>query len=191
MRKLVASVNITLDGFIAGPNCELDWHFSRWTTEMADVQTSLLSNADTILLGRVTYNAMAAYWPNVSSNVSFPRQDLAFADLMNSRQKAVFSNTIDALVWPNSYKISGKLDREIFKLKQTPGRDIMVYGSSKLMIGLIKLGLIDHFALWVHPVVLGKGKPLFSKMNDVVNMQLVQVRKFSSGVVLTQYQTVV
>ncbi len=187
MRKLVASVNITLDGFIAGPNCELDWHFSRWTTEMANVQTSLLSNADTILLGRVTYSTMAAYWPKVVLDTSFPRQDLAFADLMNSRQKAVFSNTIDTLVWPNSYKISGKLDREIVKLKQTPGRDIMVYGSSKLMSGLIKLGLIDHFALWVHPVLLGKGNALFSKMNDVVNMQLAQVQQFESGVVLMQY----
>ena len=187
MRKLVASVNITLDGFIAGPNCELDWHFSRWTTEMADVQTSLLSNADTILLGRITYNAMAAYWPQVITNPSFPRHDLAFADLMNSRKKVVFSNTIDALNWQNSTKLSGKVGPEIHKLKQMPGKDIMIYGSSKLMSDLVKLGLIDHFALWVHPVLLGKGKPLFGKTDGITDMRLSQVRQFSSDVVLLQY----
>src|SRR5215217_3915101 len=184
MRKLIASVNITLDGFIAGPNCELDWHFSRWTTEMADVQTNLLSYADTILLGRITYTAMANYWPLVSTDLSFPRHDLAFADLMNSCKKVVFSKTIDTLNWQNSTKLSGKLGPEIYKLKQMPGKNIMIYGSSKLMSGLIKLGLIDQFSLWVLPVLLGKGKQLFGKTDGLTDMRLSQVREFSSDVVL-------
>ncbi len=187
MRKLVASVNITLDGFMAGPNCELDWHFSRWTPEMADVQTQLLIAADTILLGRVTYTAMAAYWPGVSANLTFPRHDLAFANMMNSLKKVVFSKTINHLNWQNSIKISGSLAAEIYKLKRQRGEDIMIYGSSKLMSGLMKLNLIDEYALWVHPVLLGKGKPLFGKLDGLTDMRLSNVQQFSSDVVLLQY----
>ncbi len=187
MRKLIASVNVTLDGFMAGPNCELDWHFNRWTIEMAEVQSKQLSCADTVLLGRVTYNAMAAYWSAVKCDLSFPREDLAFADLMNSRQKVVFSRTITQLNWENSIRLSGNLGSEIYRLKKSEGNDIIIYGSSKLIGGLIKLGIIDEYILWVHPVILGTGKSLFGKMKEPADMQLAKVQQFNSGVVLLQY----
>ena len=102
MRKLIVSMNITLDGFMAGPDCELDWHFSRWTKEMADAQLEQLSKADALLLGRNTYNAMSGYWNGVMADLSFPREDIAFAELMNTRQKIVVSQTEPHLNWNNS-----------------------------------------------------------------------------------------
>jgi dihydrofolate reductase len=188
MRKLIVSVNVTLDGFMAGPNCELDWHFTRWTGEMAEVHSKQLSRAGTILLGRVTYNAMAAYWSEVRSDLCFPREDLAFADLMNSRQKVVFSRTGKELPWENSVQISGNLGSEVYKLKKLDGDDIIIYGSSKLIGGLIKLGIIDEYVLWIHPVMLGTGKPLFGKTKTLTEMQLSNVQQFDSGVVLLHYK---
>jgi dihydrofolate reductase len=188
MRKLIASVNITLDGFMAGPNCELDWHFTRWTSEMAEVQTKQLSGADTILLGRITYIGMAAYWSSVSADLSFPREDLAFADLMNSRQKVVFSQTINELRWGNSKKINGNLRSEIHRLKKSGGEDIIIYGSGKLVSSLMRMGVIDEYILWMHPVLLGAGKPLFGNITDITNMQLFKNQRFESGVVMLHYK---
>lgn len=190
MRKLIASVNITLDGFMAGPNHELDWHFTRWTTEMAEVQSKQLSKADTILLGRVTYNAMAAYWQAVKADLCFPREDLAFADLINSRQKVVFSRTENNLNWQNSVRIYGNLSSEIYRLKKLPGKDIIIYGSARLVGSLIRLGVIDEYILWMHPVLLGNGKPLFGKTSELTNMRLSQVQQFSSDVVLLYYSRI-
>jgi len=190
MRKLIISVNITLDGFMAGPDCELDWHFTRWTPEMAEAQSKQLSRADTILLGRVTYNAMATYWSAVKSNLCFPREDLAFADLMNSRQKVVFSRTLRKLNWENSIQISGNLGSEVYKLKRSAGSDILIYGSSKLVSGLLKLGIIDEYVLWIHPVMLGTGKPLFSKTKNITDMRLADVQQFNSGVMLLHYNRI-
>jgi len=190
MRKLIVSVNVTLDGFMAGPNCELDWHFNRWTAEMAEIQTKQLSRADTILLGRTTYIAMAAYWSVVRSDLCFPREDLAFAELMHSRQKVVFSRTIQELTWENSLQICGNLGSEVYKLKKLDGNDIIIYGSSKLIGGLIKLGIVDEYILWIHPLMLGAGKPLFRKTKGLTNMRLSNVQRFNSGVVLLHYNRI-
>ena len=187
MRKLIASINITIDGFMAGPNCELDWHINRWTAEMAEAQCKQLSRADTILLGRTTYNAMAAYWPVVKSDLSFPRGDLAFADLMNSRQKVVFSRTVKELAWENSVQMRGNLGSQVYRLKKLQGNDIIIYGSSKLIAGLMRLGIIDEYILWIHPVILGSGKPLFTKTKSFSNMRLFNVQQFDSGVVLLHH----
>lgn len=187
MRKLIISVNTTLDGYMAGPDCELDWHFTRWTPEMAEAQCRQLSCADTLLLGRITYNAMANYWSAVRSDLCFPREDLAFADLMHSRQKVVFSRTLKELIWENSVQMSGNLGSEVYKLKKLAGNDIIIYGSSKLISSLLRLGLIDEYILWIHPVMLGTGKPLFSKTKNFSNMRLSNVQQFDSGVVLLHH----
>ena len=99
MRKVIVSMNVTLDGFMAGPNCELDWHFSFWNEEMAEYASEQLSHADTILLGRITYKAMAKYWPSMAMDLSYPREDIAFAGMMNSYKKIVFSNTLNEVHW--------------------------------------------------------------------------------------------
>ena len=102
MRKLIVSMNITLDGFMAGPAGELDWHFLKWTEEMAEWLGIQLSMADTILLGRNTYDAMACYWPQQDNNLAIARDDIAFASMMNSYTKIVFSKTLKKLHWQNT-----------------------------------------------------------------------------------------
>ena len=153
MRKVIVSMNVTLDGFMAGSNWELDWHFKTWTQDMADLLFEQLSEADTILLGRITYNAMASYWPFKMKDLSVPRQDIGFADLMNTHTKLVFSKSNAMSKWNNSKRLKGEPTDEIEKLKQEPGKDIIIYGSGKIVNLLAKSQLIDEYRLWVHPVL--------------------------------------
>src|SRR5688572_2547821 len=118
MRKIIVSMNVTLDGFMAGPNCELDWHFQNWSADMAESACIQLSQADTIILGRVTYTAMARYWPTKLLDLTFAREDIDFAEMMNNYTKIVFSKTLQSLSWSNSKLASGDLEDEIGKLKQ-------------------------------------------------------------------------
>ena len=187
MRKLIVSMNVTLDGFMAGPNCELDWHFQSWTTEMADSLYQQLSKADTILLGRITYKAMARYWPQQAKDLSFPREDIAFADLMNNYTKLVFSKTLITPEWNNSRIIKDNPVHEITKLKKCSGKDMIIYGSGKIVECLTNSGLVDEYQLWVHPVLLGKGKPLFRNLPERLSMKLFKTKSFSSGVIILYY----
>ena len=187
MRKIIVSLNITLDGFMSGPNCELDWHFQSWTEEMAESLCEQLSKADTILLGRVTYDAMAKYWPSQSSNPSYPRMDIAFAEMMNNYPKIVFSKTLTATEWNNSRSVKGNILTEITKLKQMPGNDMIIYGSGKIVSFLSRVNLIDEYVLWIHPVVLGKGRPLF-KLSGQLRLELIKTKTFRTGVVVVCYK---
>lgn len=181
-------MNITLDGFIAGPQCELDWHFSYWNNEMSRYASEQLSLTDTILLGRVTYTAMAKYWPSVAMDASFPRDDIAFADMMNTHAKIVFSGTLKKTSWHNSTLIEKGTSAEVINLKRMPGKDMIIYGSSRLAQSFMKDGLIDQYMLWTYPVILGEGKPLFHTLKDRSLLRLVGTKQFSSGVVLMDYQ---
>lgn len=187
MRKLIVSMNVTLDGFMAGPNCELDWHFRYWNDDMANYAGEELSKADTILLGRVTYSAMARYWPGKARDFWCPRQDIAFADMMNNYRKIVFSRTLAATEWGNSVIVSEDLADAIERLKQQPGKDIMIYGSGKMVRSLLPLSVIDEFQLWIHPVAIGAGKPLFRDENDISKLLLQRTKTFDSGVVVLHY----
>lgn len=189
MRKLIISMNVTLDGFMSGPDCELDWHFKSWTQEMGDTLCSELAKADTILLGRVTYNAMAKYWPAKVADPTCRGEDFAFANMMNSYTKIVFSKTITSTQWNNSKLADGNPEDQINLLKKKPGKDIIVYGSGRLVSSLIKSALVDEYQLWLHPVVLGKGKPLFKNLQSRVYMKMVKIKTFSSGVAVLYYQT--
>lgn len=188
MRKLIVSMNVTLDGYMAGPYSELDWHFGYWTPEMAEALCEQLSRVDTILLGRVTYIAMARYWPFKAADPAFPREDAAFADMMNTYPKIVFSKTLATADWNNSRLVKGSLAKEITKLKKQAGKDMILYGSGQVASAMIKLGLVDEYQLWVHPVVLGSGQPLFKKLRDKTNLVLVNAKAFSSGVVIIYYE---
>lgn len=182
-------MNVTLDGYMSGSECELDWHFQYWTKDMAATFCEELSKADTILLGRVTYNAMARYWPSKVAYPSLRGEDVAFANMMNSVTKIVFSKTITSPEWSNSKLANGNLEDEINLLKQELGKDIIVYGSGRLVTSLIKSGMVDEYQLWLHPVVLGKGKPLFKSIHSRLYMKIVNIKAFSSGVVILYYRT--
>lgn len=190
MRKLIVSMNLTLDGLMSGPDCELDWHFKCWTPEMGEALCAQLSRADTILLGRVTYQAMAKYWLSKAADLSLRGEDFAFADMMNHYAKIVFTHTLTKPEWNNSRVMKGNVEDTITALKKQPGRDMMVYGSGKLVSALMRGGLVDDYQLWVHPVILGKGKPLFSNLQEKQDMAFHGARTFSSGVTFMHYQTI-
>jgi len=184
MRRIVVSMNITLDGFMAATDGGLDWHLNNWTTDMADLLTQQLNGADTILLGRNTYSAMAAYWPAVSTGLLLSRADLAYATMINSCEKVVCSTTLKKTRWDNSRVISANMRREILKLKQQPGKDIIVYGSRTLVQYLTKFNLIDEYLLWLYPVTIGRGMLLFDHPQK---LELIGSKTLSSGVVVLRY----
>lgn len=195
MRKVIVSMNLTLDGFMAGPDCELDWHFKSWSPDMAESLCEELSKADTILLGRITYKAMAKYWPSKAIDLSLAKEDIAFAEMMNNYSKVVFSKKqpgpdLVAIGWNNSKFVNGNTRLEILKLKQEPGKNIIIYGSGILVSTLMQMGLIDEYVLWIHPVVLGEGKPLFNSLHDMITLKLLKTKRFCSGVIVLYYRTV-
>jgi len=181
-------MNITLDGFMAGPNCELDWHFRFWNDEMAEYACEQLRSADAILLGRVTFTGMSKYWRSVSMDETYPRADIAFADMMNHHHKIVFSKTLQEPEWHNSRIVKKNIRREVFKLKDEPGKNMIIYGSGNVVKQLTKAGLIDDYVFWVHPVILGKGKSIFNKNSLWPELNLYRTRTFSSGVVVLHYK---
>lgn len=187
MKKVIVSMNVTLDGRMAGPDGELDWHSRCWSPDMADALGEQLGRADTILLGRVTYLAMAGFWPAKAADLSFPREDLHFADMMNTHRKAVFSNTLSRAAWNNSVVVRGEIRTAIGNLKNKQGKDIIVYGSGQLVSALMQLALVDELRLWLHPVILGQGKLFFRPGGDTGVQRLLHTSRFSSGVVLLSY----
>ncbi|MDB5149893.1 MAG: dihydrofolate reductase [Mucilaginibacter sp.] len=189
MRKLIVSLNISLDGYVAADDESLDWHSPYWTDEIAETTTELLSQADTILLGKNTYQAMAAYWPFQAMCMNFPRTDIAYADMMNNYQKVVLSSTMTAVWWNNSLLLKGNLKQAIESLKRQHGRDILTYGSISVVKRLADVNLIDEYQLWVHPVILGNGRPLFTGLKNNISLKLISQKVFSSGVVLMVYQS--
>jgi dihydrofolate reductase len=193
MRKLVVSMNITLDGYLSGPSGELDWHFNRWTCEMGDALCSELAGADTILLGRVTYAAMAAYWPTRLADPSCRGEDFAFANMMNTYRKIVFSSKLKLAQWNNSTLVTGNVEHQVKLLKKTPGKNIIVYGSAQLVNTLIQSGMVDKYQLWLHPVMVGNGTPLFRPgmllpSACAQQLQLVKLQRFEGGVIRLDYQ---
>lgn len=188
MRKIIVSMNVSVDGYMAAPGGELDWHFEKWTSEMAETLCEQLSKADTIMLGGRTYSAMAAYWPQRGTDYRYPREDIAFAEMMNSYQKVVFSKTLKRLPWHNSRLLKQGMEDEILKLKKAKGKDIIIFGSATLVASLINLRLIDEYVLWVHPIALNGGTPLFATAPGKLSMQLTRITKFRSGVIVLYYK---
>lgn len=185
MRKIVVTMWISLDGFIAGPNEAMDWVLV--DDEMGKYEDSMVSNAATLLLGRVTYDSFAGAWPYVPDNPDVSEGEKAYARKVNALQKVVFSKSLEKAEWHNSKLMREVNPAEIEKLKQEPGKDIVIYGSASIVQQLTNLGLIDEYQLLVHPIVLGSGKRLFKDVSNT-NLKLVETKTFSSGVVLLTYQ---
>lgn len=171
---------MTLDGFIAGPKNELDWHFPLWNDDMYLHAREQLLTTSTIILGRVTYESMAAYWPTA------PVTD--FSTMMNSYEKVVFSHTLDKTKWNNARIAASSIAKEVAQLKQQEGDNIVIYGSGSLVKEFINQQLIDEYRLWVHPVFIGNGVPLFKDPAYKVSLRLLRMKAFSSGVIVLYYQ---
>ena len=180
MRKVVAWELVALDGVMEAPE---KWSFQFHNDEMAEAQGAGMAAADAMLLGRVTYQEFASYWPYQDS------ADQPFADYLNNTPKFVVSTILEApLEWQNSTLIKGNVAEEIAKLKRQPGKDIAIVGSGTLVRSLLQDGLLDELQLMVHPVVLGGGKRLFEEEGDQKGLKLVDSKTFSTGVLYLTYQ---
>lgn len=181
MRKVLVSEMVTLDGFFAGPNGEIDWH--NVDAEFNDLSIEQLNSVDTLLFGRVTYQFMASYWPT-SAALS---DDPIVAAKMNALAKIVFSHTLETADWHNTRLVKGDLADEITRLKHQHGKDMIIFGSGALVSALAELDLVDEYRLFVNPVVIGHGQPLFQGLPRPLHLKLLATRQFRSGNVLLTY----
>jgi dihydrofolate reductase len=182
MRKIIVFDNVTLDGFMAGPNGELDWAIQ--DDEVTAYSKEGQDSIDTFLFGRVTYDMMASFWPTPAGQSANP----VFAEALNTSPKIVFSSTLKKAEWQHTEVVKELTKDEILHLKQQPGKNMLMFGSGTIVEQLTNLGLIDEYQLMVNSVILGKGKPLFKDIKRRVNLKLVNTKTFKSGIVLLQYQ---
>jgi dihydrofolate reductase len=178
MRKVIASEFVSLDGVIENPV----WTFPFTGEEQQRFKYDELSAADALLLGRVTYEGFAAAWPRMND-------EEGFADMMNGYPKHVVSTTLEEpLGWNNSTLIEGDVAEEVSRLKELPGKNILVFGSGKLVNTLMEHDLIDEYRLMVFPVVLGSGQRLFADGIEETALELVGNDSFETGVVVLTYR---
>lgn len=176
-RNLFFQMMTSVDGRIAGPEGELDWHVV--DQDFSDYVDRTLRSIDAILLGRVTYEGFAHYWPT---------SDLPEAPLMNGLEKVVFSTTLDEPTWQNSRIVAGDVGAEVARLKEQPGNDLAVFGSATLASALVRLGLIDEYRILVCPVILGEGRPMFPGLARRARLVLRETETFGSGTTCLYYE---
>lgn len=180
MRKLIAAINMTLDGFCDHTAVIADAELHRHYTE-------LLTNAGAILYGRITYQLMESYWPTVVKNPTGDKAMDEFALAIHDVPKIVFSRTLKNVSWENTTLAKRDIKEEVLALKQQPGKDIFA-GSPSMIVALTKLGLIDEYQLTVHPVIAGSGLPLFKSINERIILKLVKTKTISaSGAIALHY----
>jgi dihydrofolate reductase len=177
MRKIIAGLFISLDGVVEAPET---WHFPYFNDEMGEAVTTQAEAADTMLLGRKTYEEFAAFWPNQSS-------EEPFADVMNGTPKLVASTTLTSVEWQNSTLIEGDVVEALKRLKEQPGKAISITGSPTLVRSLLRAGVLDELRLLVHPIVVGHGKRLFETEDQPIPLRLVEARTFTTGVQAMTY----
>lgn len=189
MRKIVVSEFVTLDGIMQDPGGvgEIEgggWNIPYMQEDFGHYKFDELSASDALLLGRVTYEGFAAAWPEASHTET----EGEFAVMMNSYPKYVVSTTLDTAEWNNSHIIKTNVMEEISKLKQQPGKDILVSGSSKLVQTLMPHDLIDEYHLQIHPIVLGHGEWFFKDGSELQKLKLVDSKVTGMGVMILTYQ---
>lgn len=181
MRKLIATMNMTLDSF-----CD-------HTAGIADDEThrhytDLLNSSGTIVHGRITYQLMENYWPDVVKKPTGNKATDDFAIAIDKIEKIVFSNTLQSTDWKNTRIVKGSVEKEILVLKQEEGGDILV-GSPSLIVACTNLGLVDEYQISVHPFIEGKGLPLFKNIQHRIELKLLKTKTFGCGVVTFYYET--
>jgi dihydrofolate reductase len=179
MKRLFWQVNVTLDGFIEGPNRELDSTAQFPDEDFDRYASQMLQSIDGVLLGRKTYQLFAEYWPSATG---------PDADRLNQLPKIVFSRTLTKVEWQNSRLVSDNLVDEVTRLKEQPGRELALFGSADLAATLMRYNLIDEFRILVSPIVLGRGTPMFKRSTKHVALTLAKATTWSSGIVALFYQ---
>ncbi|WP_433619359.1 dihydrofolate reductase family protein [Paenibacillus cellulositrophicus] len=190
MRKLVLFLHSSLDGFVEGPNGEMDIGWVSYDADLEKLAKEFLNTADTVIWGRGTYQMMHSYWPSVPSNPSASQHELDHAEWIEKTNKVVFSTTLEKVEWNNSRLVKNNVKEEIMNLKQQPGRDMVILGSPRFAHYLMELDLIDEYKITVSPVLIGSGLPLFQGIKEKINLKLIDNKTFDSGAIGLVYQAV-
>ena len=180
MRKIIVTEYLTVDGVFEEPG---QWSFEYFNEEAMLYKREELFSSDAQLLGRVTYEGFAKAWPTMPDTGDF-------GERMNSMPKYVVSTTLTHADWQNSTILNKNVVEEIQRLKEQPGQNILVAGSGRLVHTLMQHQLVDEYRFMVHPLVLGKGKRLFTKETGQVKLHLVETKAFTTGIVILHYQPV-
>jgi dihydrofolate reductase len=189
MRKVIFKVETSLDGFISGPNGEMDWAYPHTRTkENSQHVDDILDTVDTVLMSREDYQTFKDYWPAVATDETSPEGDKQFSNWLNKIPKVVFSQPLENLEWENARLVTGDVGMEIAILKQEPGKNLMMWSGAKFPQVLMQMGLIDEYWINVHPVALGRGRALFGGIEKRIPLKLIKSRVFESGVVGHCYQ---
>lgn len=178
-------MHISLDGFVAGPNGEMNW--IKIDEEIFDHVGKRISEGDTALYGRVTYEMMENYWPAAGNKPTATRHDIEHSKWYNKVHKVVLSKTMNSEGLVNTELISDNILDKINAIKQQPGNDILLFGSPTATHTLIQLNLIDGYWLFVNPIILGQGIPLFVDIKDKIKLKLLTTRQFTCGVTELDY----
>lgn len=185
MRKLKLQVQMTLDGYVAGPNGEMDWMALPWTADINAYVNDITTPVDTIVLGRKLAEGFIPYWAGVAADPENPETESGkkFTDT----HKVVFTKTLDKSEWPNTVLAKGNVVEEIKKLKQEEGNDIIAYGGANFVSSLIREGLIDEFHLFINPSAIGGGMSIFNELSGKKDLSLVKSTSFECGIVALHY----
>lgn len=183
LRKLVVSEWVTLDGVFDADSMK-EWFEPYDSPDRQEYIKENVLTSDAFLVGRVTYEMLAAYWPNQKNNFA------GIADRLNSAPKYVVSSTLKKAEWNNSTIINEDVVEEITKLKQQPGQDILMFGSATLVESLMEANLIDEYRLLVHPIIMGSGKNFFREEMATTKLKLVKTKTLDLGVTLDCYQSI-
>lgn len=195
-RRVVATTFVTLDGYMVGPDEDMSWAIEGFDPEMqADIAESMSRGSGVFVFGRVTYEIFAAYWPNAvpydEGDELIPaegREDPRIIAALDDTPKVVFSRTLEQVEWSNTRIVDDGLEDEIRKLKEQPGKPVSIQGSASIVQALARADLIDEYNLYVHPVLLGAGKPLFASAAERQDLELARIKPYANGVVAMTYE---
>jgi dihydrofolate reductase len=195
-RSVVASTMVTLDGYMVGPDEDMSWAAVGFDPDMQnDIAEEMSSNSDHFVFGRVTYEIFASYWPHAipydagdELKPAEGKEDPRIIQALNDFPKLVFSRTLDKPAWQNTHVFQDGLEDEIRRLKQQPGKAVSIQGSASIVQALERADLIDEYHLYLHPVLLGDGKPLFATGINRQDFELAHVKPYANGVVAMSYR---
>jgi len=186
MKKLKLQVQISVDGFIAGPNGEMDWLTWNATEDFIQYVTELTDSCETMLLGRKLADGFIPYWTDITNRPEDPQY--SFARKMVDMPKIVFSNTLKKSNWDNTEIAENNLVTAVNNLKTQPGKDIVMYGGAEFVTSVIKAGLIDEYHLFVNPAAAGKGMSIFGGLEKPGQLKLVKATPLANGIVILCYK---
>jgi dihydrofolate reductase len=190
MRKVILFMHVSLDGFVCGPQDELDWATMDDDKMGQFMGEDLLKTVDTMLVGRKLFQGFEQYWPSVPENPKSPQELVDFAHWMADTPKVVFTHTLKEVKWKNSRIAQSDPSATVHQLKKEAGGDMVIFGGAELAAHFTKNNLIDEFRIKLEPIVLGKGKPLFKDIQQRVRLKLVKSKVFESGVAGLYYEVI-